>query len=336
MIGGDGIDGAVGEALTHRNHVGEFAQRWVHLEDGVEARQQFVGEREVMRCRLGRNEQSFSLGSANEVDALRRRQVQKVNRGAGEPRQFDIAKHHQFFGYRWPSGNTKARATAALVHHGTLGEAAHFAVLREQNAEALCILKGPAHEQRILHACAVVGEDMHASSSEFGHWGEHLASAADGDATAGQHFAQPGMLAEAAHHLYHRNAVVRRLGVRHRNDCGEATQRRSTRTSFDSLGFFAARLTQVHVQIDKTWADHAAAGVEHSIASERRPNLGDDTALDTNIANLLTALVENCAALDNDRCVVHVSHDASPANPEPLPRRSNKTAMRTLTPLVTC
>ena len=99
MIGGDGIDGAVGEALTYRKNVGEFAQGWVHLEDGVEARQQFVGQREVMRRRLGGNEQSFGLRSTNEVDTLCRRQVQEVNRGASEPRQLDIAKHHELFGY---------------------------------------------------------------------------------------------------------------------------------------------------------------------------------------------------------------------------------------------
>ena len=80
VIGGDGVDRAVGQAGLDRGDVGGGAQRRVDLEHGVVAGEQLVGEREVVRRRLGRDRQAVGLGGADQLDAARGREVQEVHR----------------------------------------------------------------------------------------------------------------------------------------------------------------------------------------------------------------------------------------------------------------
>ena len=49
----------------------------------------------------------------------------------------------------------------ALVHLGALGEARLLRVLRDHAVEGLHVLERAAHEQGVVHALAVVGEDAH-------------------------------------------------------------------------------------------------------------------------------------------------------------------------------
>ena len=53
VVGGDGIDGAVGETGAHGGDVGRGAQGWVHLEHRIEPGAALVGEGEVVRCCFG-------------------------------------------------------------------------------------------------------------------------------------------------------------------------------------------------------------------------------------------------------------------------------------------
>ena len=54
VIGGDGVDGAVGERLTQSGDVFVGAQRRVDLAGGVVAEHGRVGEQQVVRRHLGR------------------------------------------------------------------------------------------------------------------------------------------------------------------------------------------------------------------------------------------------------------------------------------------
>ena len=79
MVGGDGVDGAVGEAALDRVDVGVGAKRRVHLEHRVEARAALVGEGEVVRRRFGRDREPTRLGRAHELDRTGGGHVQEVH-----------------------------------------------------------------------------------------------------------------------------------------------------------------------------------------------------------------------------------------------------------------
>ena len=149
------------------------------LNTRVVAAKQLVGEAEVVRGDLGRDADPVGLGPANELDAAGRREVQEVDRRAGEPRQLDVAVDHQLLGERRPAGQAELAAALPFVHHGTGGEGADLAMLGEDDVEAEGVLHRPAHQQRVLHAGAVVGEQVDAGVGELAERGELLAGAAD-------------------------------------------------------------------------------------------------------------------------------------------------------------
>jgi hypothetical protein len=113
----------------------------------------------------------------------------------------------------------------ALVHHGTLREPGDLAVLRQHHAQIERVLEGSAHEQRVLHARAVVGEQVHAGGGQLRERRELLAQPADRDRSRGSHVAQPGALTLAADELDHAHRVLGRVGVRHRDDTRVAALR---------------------------------------------------------------------------------------------------------------
>ena len=224
MVGGDGVDGAVGQPGLDGVDVGAGPQRRVHLEHRVVALQQLVGQREVVRRRLGGDRQALGLGAADEVHAARGAEVQEVHRHTGEADQLDVAEQHQLLGQGRPAGQAEAAAARALVHHRALRERADLAVLGEHDAERLRVLQRAAHQLRVLHAVAVVGEQVHARGAQLAVRRELLAVASDGDAARRQHLAEPGLAALLAHELDDRHAVLRRVGVRHRHDGGETAE----------------------------------------------------------------------------------------------------------------
>ena len=63
VVGGDRIDRAVGQALDHRDPIGFGAQRRIDLGVGVVVLERVVGQREVMRGRLGRDPEASTLAS---------------------------------------------------------------------------------------------------------------------------------------------------------------------------------------------------------------------------------------------------------------------------------
>ncbi|CAB4953369.1 unannotated protein [freshwater metagenome] len=209
-------------------------------------------------------------------------------------------------------------------------------MLGERDAERAGVLERASHELRVLHAVAVIGKDAHTRCGELTERGEPLASAADGDAARRQHLAQPGALALGAHELDDGDAVLRRVGVRHRHHRSEATERSAAAAGLDGLGFFLARLAEVHVQVDETGGDDAARGVEELAAGEPGSHLDDVTVLDGNVASTFTGLVEQRSARNDHSASCGGSHDrVSDRRSPPVPSSENRTAIRTATPLVT-
>ena len=58
-------------------------------------------------------------------------------------------------------------AARALVHHRALGERGDLAVLGQGDVEGAGVLERMAHQLRILHAVAVVGEQVHAGGGQL-------------------------------------------------------------------------------------------------------------------------------------------------------------------------
>ena len=122
---------------------------------------------------------------------------------------------------QWPSCITAPR-----------GEAADLAVLGEDHVEPERVLHRPAHQQRVLHAVAVVGEDPHAGGDELGVRRQLLARPADRDAARRQHLAQPGGLALGPHEVDDAARVLRpgRCSASPRRPCSRRARRPASRS----------------------------------------------------------------------------------------------------------
>ena len=82
VVGGDDVDGAVGQAGAQRLDVGGGAQRRVDLVDRVVGRGQLVGEQQVVRGDLGGDVPAARLGPADDLDRAGRGDVADVQPGA--------------------------------------------------------------------------------------------------------------------------------------------------------------------------------------------------------------------------------------------------------------
>ena len=123
--------------------------------------------------------------------------------------------------------------------------------------------------------------------------------APDRDRRRGQHLAQPGAGGLLADEVDHLHAVLRRVGVGHRHDRGEAAERGRPAAGLDRLGLLLAGLAQMGVQVDEAGADDAARGVDHLVAVLRREigaDLGDPAVGDAHVARSFTGLVEQTPA----------------------------------------
>ena len=168
-----------------------------------------------------------------------------------------------------PSREPEVAAAVTLVHHRTGREPFDLTVLRHGDAEAEGVLEGPPHEQWILHAVAVVGEQLDAGSRQFGERGQLLPGPADGDRRRRMNVAQPGSLALAADELDDADTVLCRVGVRHRDHCGVPAERGRARPGLDRLGFLLAGLAEMRVEVDEARRHGEAGRVEDAIVIVR-------------------------------------------------------------------
>ncbi len=134
VVGGDGVDGAVGESRTNGLDVGLGAQGRVHLEHRVEALATRVGEREVVRRALGRHRQPARLRRAHELDGAGGGAVEEVHGRAGHRAELDVARHDHRLRHRGPAGDAEPTRPRALVHVPARGEGLVLRVLRHDRA----------------------------------------------------------------------------------------------------------------------------------------------------------------------------------------------------------
>ena len=174
-------------------------------------------------------------------------------------------------------------------------------VLRDHRArQRRRVLERAPHHARGVDAGAVVGEDPHAERVELAHRRELAPGAALRDAPAAwTSHARPR--AGGEHRGDHGRVVVRRCRVRHRDDRGEAAERSGARAGLDRLRLLHPGLAEVHVQVDEPGRDHAAGGVELTVAAEPGADLDDPAVGDEHVGVALAGLVDDAAAADHER-----------------------------------
>ena len=128
-VGGDGVDGAVGEAGAHRGDVLRTAQRRVYLEHRVEARGRLVGEGEVVRCDLGGDGQAAPFASRTISTVPAAEQCRKCT-GVPVAAASSMSRgDDDRLGDRRPAGDAEAARPLAFVHGSAGGEGLVLRVL---------------------------------------------------------------------------------------------------------------------------------------------------------------------------------------------------------------
>ena len=80
-------------------------------------RSALVGQREVVRARLGRDADAAPLPLADQLDGARRRDVLDVQPAAGDLGQADVAGDHDVLGRRGHAARPEPHRLEPLVHH---------------------------------------------------------------------------------------------------------------------------------------------------------------------------------------------------------------------------
>ena len=261
VVGGDGVDGAIGQGRLDGVDVRRRTQRRVDLEDGVVRGHALVGQREVVRRRFCRDRQLGSLGRPHHDDRHRRREVQEVHWGAGELSQGHVARHHHRFRLGRDAGDAEAARPVTFVHVAAFGQVDVLTVLGEGDAEGRGVLEGPAHEPGVLDAGAVVSEQAHAEGRHLGKGRQLPSGPGLGDGSRHPDVAA-GSGGEVEHLPDGGGRVDGGLGVGHGHDGGEASEGRGPGPGLDGLGLLPPGLAQVDVQVDEPGGDKAAPRVQ--------------------------------------------------------------------------
>ena len=186
----------------------------------------------VERCRKcsGRAGQAHEPEVARDDDAPRR--------AAGRPAQAQAPRPAR------PRSSTRPRRASASSQ-----------CWARRTPRGARVLEGPAHEDAVGHADAVVGEEAHARARPS-RPSARGARPRDPSVIAPATATSTGVARAALEHVGdQRGAVERRLGVGHRDDRAVAAERRGARAALDRLGLLAPGLAQVGVEVDEARAD---------------------------------------------------------------------------------
>ncbi len=211
-----------------------------------------------------------------------------------------VAGDDRLLGDRRPAAEPELAGDLALVHLGALGQPGLLGVLGDDAVEGLHVLQRAAHDDRVVHALAVVGEDpdVRRGLVHRAELGELLALQADGDGADRLHVAVAGGLAEPPDLLDHARGVRDGEGVGHRVDGGEAAPGRRLGAGQHGLGVLAAGLAQVGVQVHQAGQDDQAVGVDVDVGLDVEAGADrlDDAVGDVDV--LRDAAVEDLGVAD--------------------------------------
>ena len=161
VIGGHGVDGAVGQARPQRLDVGVGPQRRIDLVDRVVGRHLRLGEQQVMGRHLRGHVPALRLRPANQLHRAGRGHVTDVQPRTHVGREQHVPGDDRLLRDRRPPRQPEDAGELALVHLGALGQARLLCVLGHHPVERLDVLQRTAHQNRVRDALSVVGEDAH-------------------------------------------------------------------------------------------------------------------------------------------------------------------------------
>jgi len=177
--------------------------------------------------------------------------MQEMSWRSGQADQLNVPVYHQLLGDCGPTGQSEVAAAVTLVHNRSVGELLYFAVLRHRDAQPLRVLECSTHEQRVLDAVSVVGEEPDPDLRQLSEGCQLVSCSTNCDRSGRVNVAQSGELSLTADEVDNAHAILSRVGVGHCYDCRIPAKRSSPRASLDRLCFLLARLTQVCMQVDE-------------------------------------------------------------------------------------
>ena len=287
VVGDDAVDRAVGDAGTKRGGVLGRAQRRIHLEVRVvSVVERGLVEEQVVRADLGRDGQSLRLGRADELHAVRRRDVADVQGAAREAAQLDVTCDLDLLAGGRPAGQAQARAGTALVHHAMLREGADLAVAGDGAVELAHVVHDGAKHAGALDAMSVIREHAGALGDHIANLGQRLAllatrAGADGaDVNEAAGVALGDLVADTL------ARVDDRVGVGHRGHVREATGSGGSGARLDGLLVLEAGVAEVDVDVGQAGNEVLAVGLDDlgTLGGlDALANPGDALALDEHV-----------------------------------------------------
>ena len=308
VVGRDDVDGAVFKPLDDGVTVGVRAQRRVHLRHRALFEHGLLGQREVMRRRLGGDARAHLLGQAHQPHGIPRADVLDVHARAGVQRQHAVARHEHVLGQRRRAAKPERLRHRARIHARRLDERLIFLVKRQRQVKLRRALHRLDHQRLVHQRDAVVGESRRAGRRQALHVDDFLAGKVFADGSAGEHVdsaARP-----LVQHVLQRLGIVDgRLGVRHAHDRREPAGSRRGRAGFDILFIGKARIAEMHVHVHQAGRHDAALRLHDALVVVGALVLADLRDLAA-VQNQVKHVVDAARRVD-DAAVLHQNHRAS-------------------------
>jgi hypothetical protein len=213
--------------------------------------------------------------------------VADVQPGADVLREQHVAGDDALFGDGRPASQPQHGGDLPFVHLGAGGEAGLLRVLGHHAVERLDVFEGAAHEDGIVDADAVVGEDpdLGAGISHRAELGQLLPRQANRHGADRPDVHPAGGTAEGVHLLHDAGGVRHRRAVGHRVNGRVAAQGGGAGPGLNRFGVLAAGFAQVGVDVDHAGQGHQSGGLENggAVSLEVLAALGDEPVADQQV-----------------------------------------------------
>ena len=260
MVGDDGVDGAVDDALTDGLGIPLGTQRRVDLERGVVRLVQVVlGQEHVVRGGLAGNLHAGGLTGTHELKAVGGGNVLDVQLGTGQLGDLDVTGDLKLLACDRPALEGQAGRDLALVDLAVTDQILVLAVAHKDLAEHLAVVHAATEHARALHAATVVGEGDGAVGDHVAHLGHGLALKTAGHGTRRIDAAVTDLGSAGLDELHDGAVIGDGVGVGHGAHAGEAALGSRAGTALDVLFDLVAGLTQVNMHVHQA-RDEVLAG----------------------------------------------------------------------------
>ena len=190
-------------------------------------------------------------------------------------REQAVTRDDRLFRHGGPAGQAETRGHLALVELRTLGEPRLLRMLGDHPVEGLDVLKGPAHQQWVGHAPAVVGEhaDPRDRIRHRAELGQPDAGQPGRDRTHRLDIAVPRGPAETPDLFDYPGGIGDGIGIGHGVHGGVAAEGGRRGPGLNRFRILTTRLTQVRMQVDEAGQGDEAVGIEHPGTRVVQPGL---------------------------------------------------------------